>query len=184
MTRRGRDWRPDSHPSLPPLRELPGPARTAFEVTPRQVIIFGVPIALLTVLLTQRVSSGDEPELPLLQQVVLFVLLFAFAGWACLHDVRHGPGWVASRRFSRWRWVDLESLASARLKRPRRWPSTIAHYDRRAWAVVLRDSAGHRVKVPALALRDDELRTLVNAALRQANLPDVGALFGPRGLVG
>jgi hypothetical protein len=176
MPGRGEDWRPRTHPSVPPLPDLQPPARTAFEVTPRQVVLWGIPMTALALVFTGAVSS-DGPGVSDPAVVGTCLVTFAFIGWWCVQDVRHGDGWLAVRRWSRWKWVDLTALDSGRLHRPPVWPSTTGHYSKNSWAIELQDKEGRRVKVPALALRDEELRMQVNVALREGNLPDIGSLM-------
>jgi hypothetical protein len=175
---RGHEWRPTAHPSEPPLPVLAPPARTALEWPLRRSLGFVAVLAVVTLLLMGVVGNAGDVVDPAVGPVMLVVLLGA--GWYGAIDVRHGPNWLASKRWSRWRWVNLDDLTSADVKKPG-WLSS-SRYSRSNWKVRLRDSDGRRVDVPALAFRDEELTLQTNVALRRAGLATIGDLdVLPRG---
>jgi hypothetical protein len=157
-----------SHPAVPPFPDLPAPARSAYDVPVR-----GIALTLLVVALVVWVAATDRE--PWLLLVLGAVTLWAV--WIVPDEVRHGPGWVAVHRRSRWSWTDLSKVKEAHVRRPRTWPNPFGHYNRQSWSIELTDSGGMTARIPTLALRDEELLVAVNVALRERDLPAVGVLL-------
>lgn len=140
---------------------------------------FGVVTLMGLVTLLWAWAAGDLNNIDPAAGLVIIAGL-AIAAWYGVMDVRHGPNWLASKRWSRWRWVNLDELVSVDVRKGG-WLSS-ARYTRGAWKVRLTDRSGRTVDVPSLAFRDEELTLQTNVALRNAGLPTIGDLdVLPRG---
>lgn len=157
----------------PPDSRLAGPATAVYGYPAARIYRVWIIAAVLAVpvsaVWTWVADDGDFGF-----RLTMAELLVAIGGRVfipILSQVAYGPGWVARSTWRGWKWVDLDTITSLRV-RPGSWLSGVpTRWTKSEKQLELTDASGSRLRLMLITVQNDTLFEAIRQAVPSDDRP-------------